>query len=189
MGRDKALLPWPPGAIVGTWRDTFLGAAISRLNSVCDLVIVVAGANAKTLEPVVYSSGAEALLVNPEPERGQFSSLRIGLREVLNRGRDAAFVALVDRPPAKASTHELLRWEFMNSGNDCWAVVPEFEGEHGHPVVMAREMMELMLRAPAESNARDVMHANQSHVRYVGVDDATVVANINTPEDYERLGS
>src|SRR5512138_2974285 len=109
MGRDKALLPWPPGAVVGTWRDTFLGAAISRLNSVCDLVIVVAGANAKNLEPVVYSSGAETLLVNPEPERGQFSSLRIGLREVLNRGRDAAFVTLVDRPAPASETVRTLQ--------------------------------------------------------------------------------
>ena len=38
----------------------------------------------------------------PIPSRGQFSSLRVGLHEVLNRGRDTAIITLVDRPPASA---------------------------------------------------------------------------------------
>ena len=53
------------------------------------LVIVVAGKNASSLAPVVYGAGA-AMVANPDPARGQFSSLQVGLQEVLNRGRDAA---------------------------------------------------------------------------------------------------
>lgn len=187
MGRDKALLAWPPQLTVGSWRDTFLGAAIERLRSVCELVIVVVGANSETLAPLVYSSGADALVVNPDPQRGQFSSLRIGLQEVLNRGRDAAFVAPVDRPPASESTYESLRREFLETSNDCFAVVPEYSGKHGHPIVIGREMMEAMLRAPSGSNAREVMHAHQERITYVTVNDPFVTMNINTAEDYNRL--
>ena len=187
MGRDKALLAWPPQAGVGSWRDTFLGAAIERLGSVCDLVIVVGGANSATLAPLVSSSGADALVVNPDPQRGQFSSLRIGLQEVLNRGRDAAFVALVDRPPASRSTYERLRRKFLERNDDCLAVVPEYSGKHGHPIVIGREMIEAMLRAPEESNAREVMHAHQERITYITVNDPFVTTNINTEEDYNRL--
>src|SRR5271169_5970078 len=94
MGRDKALLPWPPVAEGTPVANTFLGATIDLLQAYSDLVIVVAGKNEAALEPVVYAHGA-FLAVNREPERGQFSSLQVGLHEVLNHGRDAAFVALI----------------------------------------------------------------------------------------------
>lgn len=181
MGRDKALLPWN-----GT---TFVSAAIERLKAYTQLVIVVAGANAKTLAPEVYARGG-FLVVNPEPERGQFSSLRVGLQEVLNRGRDAAVVTLVDRPPATAATMDALMAAFAKhfKGDDGkWALVPENGGKHGHPIVISREMIEAFLRADPASTARDVEHANQDHIVYVPVHDANVTANINTPEDYQSL--
>ena len=98
MGRDKALLPWPPVAEGTPVANTFLGATIDLLQAYTDLVIVVAGKNEAILEPVVYAHGA-FVAVNREPERGQFSSLQTGLQEVLNRGRDAALIALIDHPP------------------------------------------------------------------------------------------
>ena len=52
----------------------------------------------RELAPVVYAAGG-SLLRNPAPEDGQFSSLRVGLQEVLNLGRDAVMITLVDRPP------------------------------------------------------------------------------------------
>jgi molybdenum cofactor cytidylyltransferase len=118
---------------------------------------------------------------------GQFSSLQVGLQEVLNRGRDAAILTLVDRPPAEVRTIERLKAEFLGCSRDVWAVVPEYEGKHGHPIVIGREMIEAFLRAPATSTARDVEHANQSHIRYLPVDDPLVAANIDTPEDFDRL--
>jgi molybdenum cofactor cytidylyltransferase len=82
--------------------DTFLSAAIRLFFSHVDEVLVVVGKNEAALAPIVYANGA-ALVINPEPERGQFSSLRVGLQEVLNRGRDAAVVTLVDRPPVRGN--------------------------------------------------------------------------------------
>src|ERR1700682_5740675 len=96
MGRDKALLPWPLQPASSAPGDTFLSAAIRLFFSHVDVVLVVVGKNEAALSPVVYSHGA-LLVVNPDPGRGQFSLLRVGLREVLTRGRDAAMVTLVDR--------------------------------------------------------------------------------------------
>ena len=178
MGRDKALLPWRDG--------TFLSAAIRALQPVTELVIVVAGHNEAAVAPMVYANAA-FLVVNPNPEGGQFSSLRLGLQEVMDRGRDAAIVTLVDRPAPRVETIEQLKSVFMASGDQTWAVVPEHAGKHGHPIVIGREMIAAFLDAPATSTARDVEHALQNHILYVAVDDPLVAVNVNTEEDFEKL--
>ena len=178
MGRDKALLPWQGG--------TFLSAAIQALQRETELVIVVVGKNAPSLTPVVYSSAA-FLVINPHPELGQMSSLQRGLKEVLNRGRDAALVTLVDRPAPRDETIHRLKSAFLEAGDNFWAAVPEYNGRHGHPFVVGREMIEVFLRAPASTTARDVEHAHQQHILYVPVDDPLIAVNVNTEEDYENL--
>ena len=190
MGRDKALLPWPPVAENTPVANTFLGASIDLLQAHSDLVIVVAGKNAPAITPVAYAHGA-FVVVNREPELGQFSSLHVGLQEVLNRGRDAAFITLIDRPPALPGTVRALRETFQYADPNVWAVVPEVtrngQAVHGHPILAGREMMEAFLRAPVTSNARDVEHQNQQHIQYVPVDDPRLGMNVDTPEDYARL--
>jgi molybdenum cofactor cytidylyltransferase len=187
MGTDKALLPWPLRAAgQAPTQETFLSAAIRSLALSTDFVVVVAGANEAELAPIVYANGA-SIVTNPEPERGQFSSLRVGLHEVLNRGRDAALITLVDRPPVSEETVQMLRQAFEAAPVNMWAVVPEFEGKHGHPYVAGRELIEMFLQAPATSSAREVEHQHQDHIQYVAVSDPFVTLNVNTPEGYAAL--
>ena len=108
MGSDKALLPWPPVTKGMPFSgETFLSAAIRSL-SFTDQVVVVVGNNERELAPVVYAAGG-SLVRNPAPEGGQFSSLRVGLQAVMDMGRDAAMITLVDRPPASAAALAKLR--------------------------------------------------------------------------------
>lgn len=186
MGRDKALLPWPPPAAGQGSGETFLSAAIRSLSRTTEFVVVVVGKNEAVLVPIIYAHGA-SLVVNPDPSRGQFSSLQVGLREVLNHGRDAAMVTLVDRPPVNSATIQTLHDAFGAADQNTWAVIPEFSGKHGHPYLVGREMIEAFLRVPATSVARDIEHQHQQHIQYVRVDDPLVALNINTPEDYAAL--
>jgi molybdenum cofactor cytidylyltransferase len=179
MGQDKALLQYGG--------RSFLAGAIQLLQNVCDFVVVVAGKNMDVLRPIVYENSAY-LALNPQPELGQFSSLRLGLQAVLDRGRDAACVTLVDRPPAELKTVQKLKEHFLRGSPETnWALVPQFEGKHGHPVIFAREMIEAFLRAQPTDNARAIEHQHQDRIEYLAVNDPRVVLNINTPEDYSRL--
>ncbi len=187
MGTDKALLPWPPsrpGQPQTT--ETFLSAAIRSLGLSTDFVVVVAGKNEVSLAPVAYANAA-SIVVNPDPARGQFSSLQVGLHEVLNRGRDAAMITLVDRPPVSRATIKQLRDAFESAPPNIWAVVPEFSGGHGHPYLVGRELIEVFLQAPPTASAREIEHRHQDRIRYVAVDDPRVTLNINTPDDYAAL--
>jgi molybdenum cofactor cytidylyltransferase len=194
MGRDKALLPWPntyvnlngETGVPARPTDTLLSAAINALSDHCDMVLVVAGKNEPNLRSIVYGCGA-FLIQNPVPERGQFSSLQTGLREVLNRGRDSAMVTLVDRPPPRPETLEHLVAIFERRDHGVWAVVPEYSGTHGHPILIGREMIEAFLRAAATAKAREIEHAHQEKIEYISVDDPLVTTNIDTPEQYQSL--
>jgi CTP:molybdopterin cytidylyltransferase MocA len=127
------------------------------------------------------------MIVNPDTSRGQFSSLQIGLREVLNRGRDTAIITLVDRPPANPATVQKLREAFEAAPDNVWGLVPESAGKHGHPFIAGRVLIERFLREPLTGNARDVEHRYQENIHYLSVDDPNVALNINTPEDYAGL--
>ena len=179
MGREKALLPWR-----GT---TILESAITMLSLECELVIVVAGENAENLRPTIYSRGA-FLAINPAPQNGQLSSLQVGLTTVLDKGRDAALVTVIDCPAAEPKTVSLIRLrllEVLDAGK--WSVVPEYAGKHGHPIAVSREMIEAFLRAPFTSSARDIQNIHQQRIEYLPVEDPKVILNINTPEEYQAL--
>jgi molybdenum cofactor cytidylyltransferase len=186
MGKDKAQLPWPPQATTSEG-GTFLSSAIQALMPFNDLVLVVAGKNAPSLAPIINTCGA-VVVINPAPERGQFSSLQCGLREAISRGCAAAMVTLVDRPPAQPSTLEKLRTTLYSAlSREKWAVVPEYCGRHGHPILVSREMVEVFLKAPSSARARDVLHQHQMRIDYLPVDDPFVAANVDTPDEYSNL--
>lgn len=189
-GRDKALLAWPPPE-PGLSRPggTFLSGSIDLLQRHTDLIIVVTAKNATALEPVIYTRAA-SMVVNSAPELGDFNSLKLGLREVLNRGRDAAFIALADRPPVFETTVAKLHASFLTAiGEDKWAVVPQFENEPGYPYVIGREMIEAFLRAPLTAAAVDIKNANAEHIVKVPIDDPMVSATLDTAADYDRFAA
>jgi molybdenum cofactor cytidylyltransferase len=97
-------------------------------------------------------------------------------------------ITLVDRPPVQMPTIETLEAAFADArARRKWAVVPEYQGKHGHPMLVGRELIEAFLRAPETGNARDVEHAHESEIEYIPVDDPLVALNINTPEQYAAL--
>jgi CTP:molybdopterin cytidylyltransferase MocA len=191
MGTDKALLPWPPvpPGTVASSGHTLLSAAIAALKPLTGAVVVVAGKNSNNIAPVVAANGA-CLACNPAPERGQFSSLQVGLCEVLARGYDAAMIVPVDCPPLRASTLKLLSASFdrvLSVGK--WAVAPENNGKHGHPLLAGRALIEAFLHAPATSNARAVKQMHSQNIEYIPVPDALVREDMNTPEEYAALAA
>jgi molybdenum cofactor cytidylyltransferase len=188
MGRDKALLPWPPvpqGEVVSG--QTLLSASIQSLKLFTHVVVVVAGKNADNLADIVSANGA-TLVRNPAPERGQFSSMQVGLREALTRGYSAAMITLVDCPPLCAASLGLLSSSFYQAlAAGKWAVSPENSGKHGHPLLAGRQLIDAFLNAPATQNARAIKHAHAQSIEYIAVADSLLSIDVNTPEEYAAL--
>jgi CTP:molybdopterin cytidylyltransferase MocA len=186
MGRDKALLPWPPGATEGS---TLLSAAILALRPFTEAVVVVTGKNAENLVHVIETCGG-SMARNPVPERGQFSSLQVGLRAALACGCNAAMITPVDCPPLCAITLELLVNQFKKAvPRGLWAVAPQGDSRRGHPLLASHELIEAFLSAPVTGNAREVKHAHAQFFEYIPVPDLHLSADMNTPEEYAALSA
>jgi len=184
MGRDKALLPWPTGEAAP---GTLLEAAVRALRPFGAAVIVVAGGNAERLAPQVSACGA-VLAVNPEPERGQLSSLQTGLRAAAERGCSTAMITPVDCPPLSANTLGKLHAAFQQTlAAGGWAVAPEHNGRHGHPLLAGPALVAALIAEPVTSSARAVLRAHAERIAYVPVDDALAGLDMNTPEQYAEL--
>jgi CTP:molybdopterin cytidylyltransferase MocA len=175
--RERALLPWHGSSL--------LQAHIHALYPYTDFVLVVGCRNAVALEPVVDANAA-FLTVDPGAEPTLFSSLRAGLREVLNRGRDAAIVTPVDRSPVRASTVLHLRQALELAPHEVWAVAPEHAGRHGYPLVVGREMITAFLMAAPEQDVQSVQCAHQTNILYEAVDDPATVTDLEPQENYSR---
>ncbi len=191
MGRDKALLPWPPVASGSNaaGSETLLSTAIAALSPFTEAVVVVAGNNVDLVTPVIASAGA-SIVRNPAPERGQFSSMQVGLREVLARGYEAAMITLVDCPPLCPASMEKLSHSFDQAvANGKWGVAPEHEGKRGHPLIASRELIDAFLAAPVSSNAREIKRAHAELIEFVTVADSFLSMDVNTPWEYAVLAS
>ena len=168
MGRPKALLP------IGG--DTFLGRLIGIYAPCCEPVIVVLGHQWQAIRAAMDAKAE--WVVNPEPERGQFSSLQVGLR-ALPAGADCLFQP-IDYPAVAAATVTLLA---ATAGE---LVIPRYEGERGHPVRLSPGIVAELLALEPTAQARDVIRAHYSAATFVDVADAGVVTDIDTPEDFAR---
>jgi molybdenum cofactor cytidylyltransferase len=185
MGIDKAMLPWPPPSPgEAESRHTLLSAALLAFEPLTHINVVVAGRNADAISSTVGHYGAY-LVRNPAPENGQFSSLQTGLRDLLDRGCNAAIITPVDCPPLSPSSLERLHHAFLGALTaGFWAVAPEHDGRHGHPLLASRDLIDAFLKAPITGNAREVLHAHASRVVYVPVPEPLAKAGLNTPQDY-----
>jgi molybdenum cofactor cytidylyltransferase len=186
MGKDKAMLPWPPPVSGATTPcgGTLLSSAISAFAPRHRAVVVVGGNNADPIAALVASCGAH-LVRNPDPSRGQFSSLQIGLGAILDYGCDSVMFTPVDCPPLAPSSLTLLQEAFERAlTRGLWAVAPEHGGRHGHPLLISRELIDAFINAPVSSNAREILRARPDRIEYIPVSDDLTLSGMNTPEEY-----
>ncbi len=176
MGRPKALLP------VG--RETFLERVVGVAAAAgLDPVRVVVGPHGKAIAAALPALGP-LLVPNPDTELGQLHSLRLGLH-ALPAGVDAAVMFLVDHPLVRPDTVRTLVAAFRSGGRPV--VVPVHGDRRGHPVLFGRAVFAELLEGPLEGGARRVVRADPSRVEEVAVDDSGILADVDTPEQYEEL--
>lgn len=182
MGAPKALLRDADGRpFVARIVRTFASAGV-------DEIVVVTGALHEDIVDAVTRDRPPVMprvVQNPDPSRGQLSSLWSGLDAVDRPDVEAALMTLVDVPMLSAST--------IVAVVDAWRrtrapiVRPAIGDRHGHPVLFDRAAFEELRRAPLEQGAKAVVHALADRVVNVTVDDPGCLVDIDTRGDYERL--
>lgn len=176
MGRPKALLALDASGV------TFARAICDRLTTAAVSPIVVV-TRADLRDALAAGLPGIRLVVNPDPDRGQLSSLLAGL-DVLGPC-DAVLVTLVDLPLFQSSTVTslLARWRDTRAP----LVRPVHEGRNGHPAIFGRALLDALRVADIAAGAKPVMDRFLANAVSVPVDDPGTVEDIDTPDAYDRL--
>jgi molybdenum cofactor cytidylyltransferase len=174
MGRQKLVLPLRGEPIVRR-----AAAALSRH---VDDLIVVTGHDENAVRAAL--AGLPARFVsNPRPEDGQASSVAAGVR-ALAPGTDAVIVALGDQPDLPDPVVPALLEAWRRTGRPV--VAPRYRGTQANPVLFGASVFPELAALAGDGGARAVVRADPTRVAWVDVD-APVPADVDTPEDYERL--
>jgi len=176
MGRPKPLLP--------LGGQTFLSAASNAFLEAFEPVIVVLGHEADEIEKEVGLDRRVQVVRNREYDRGMLSSLQCGIAALPPDAEAAAFT-LVDHPAVRVSTLWALADHFRHSGADV--VLPRCQGERGHPVIVKRTVLDELAAMPSGASPKPVLRERRTEASFLDVDDPGVVADVDTPEDYQRL--
>jgi CTP:molybdopterin cytidylyltransferase MocA len=181
MGRDKALLEIPGG----DWFLARLVRAFLAAGAGQTIAVVGPGAVDRIASAVARDRLPVALLVNPDPSRGQLSSLREAIAFTAASRPRGLLVCPVDQP--LVSEHTIRRviesWERTGAP----VVRPAHAGRHGHPVLFDASVLGELAAADLQAGARPVVRAHARDVCDVDVDDPGAFDDIDTPDDYRRL--
>jgi molybdenum cofactor cytidylyltransferase len=182
MGRPKATLVLDSG-------QTFLERIVRTFQDAgADDVFVVVGHAADTIADEFARSGLAARFVlNRDYERGQLSSLLVGLGAVDRPGVRAALVTLVDAPLVSADTVRAVMDRYARTEAPIVRPVSRDGVRHGHPVLIDRSLFSALRGADPATGAKPVVRAHVSPAGDVVTDDEGAFGDIDTPAEYRAV--
>lgn len=176
MGRPKQLLDWGGHPLVRVVAETALVAGL-------DPLLVVVG-HAQEQVRAALAGLPLGVALNPDYAQGQASSLRVGV-EALPPNTSAALVLLGDQPFVTPAIIQTLCHAWRERRAEV--VAPLYRGRRGNPVLFARTLFPELLTISGDQGARALLAADPARVLLVPFDDERPLADLDTPEDYQRL--
>ena len=174
MGQDKFLLSMEDGT-------NFIRAIVKSFHSFVSgkIVVVTTQDSEEQLKSMLIPEFPEILIaVNLYPEKGRFSSVKTGIREV--GSADWYFIQNADNPFTDETTLESLYSNRLKAAS----VYPAFEGKGGHPVLINRSCAHDLLFCGDESILKEELLKRGMYE--VPVKNPKIIANINTPKEYKE---
>ena len=176
MGQPKMLLPWGNRTVIEQVVTTFLQAGIE------DILVVTGGAREQVESALAALPARE--IYNPDYATGDMlSSLQHGIRE-LSETAKAVLIGLGDQPQIQAGSVRLICDMYKSSRSNL--VVPSFNRKRGHPWLVSRSLWGEILALKPSETLRDFLNDHADEIQYVNMDTPTILADLDTPEDYEN---
>jgi len=151
-------------------------------------IIVITGHNNEIILPLIRQAGAKAVF-NQNFRTGMLSSIQTGVRAI--SPMSAGFFLLpADIPLIRPSTIHALISSFDDISDDLITsgniIIPQFDGEDGHPPLITARLIPEILALGADSNLGDLI-SRQKQKKIVQVHDRAILMDADTQSDYERL--
>ena len=181
MGGGKQLVDWPAAGGV----KPLVAAAFDAVAPVCDTVIVVVGHDAAAVCEAI--TPREFRAVESDPDGPMFDSICAGLHTARQIDPQADLLLHPGDHPevARATLDALIQATCdVSSGQPVRAVMPEYQGRGGHPVLIPAALIDEILNYPGPGGLRQLWLDRPGLCMRLPVNDPTVVRDIDTPADY-----
>lgn len=146
-------------------------------------IVVVLGADSKAIQTQLNWFKGKTV-INEEWEKGQLSSIVAGLRAVDQKDLHGVLIWPVDRPLVSEHVIVGMLHQFWTKHKQI--IVPVYQNQRGHPVLVGRSLFEELERAPKEMGARAVLWDHPKDVLEYKTEEEGVVINIDSAEDYQK---
>ena len=172
-----------PKALLDAGGQSFLARILGSLRTggADPLVVVVREMNGLIAEEAKAHGGT--VVLNPDPSTGPVSSLQAGIRSFSEDAPGLLF-APVDHPLFSPDTVRILLKGFAET--EAPLIVPAFEGWRGHPVLFGRLLFPELLEDYLPEGARTVVRRYLEERVQLEVQDAGILTDIDTPEEYRK---
>lgn len=156
----------------------------SAINSVCQPIAVVLGANAEQIKPEISHLPVQ-IVENQQWEEGMSSSIRAGLEALLtmNQNLDGVAIALCDQPFVSSQTLNQLVEAYCCTGKPI--IASEYAGTLGVPVLFHRTLFSELLALKSTEGAKKLIIKHSHEVFSVPFSEGAI--DIDTPNDYDQL--
>ena len=124
------------------------------------------------------------LLRNTAPERGQASSVRLGI-EALQSNFDVLLIALSDQPAITTAEVSQLLSAFSQRSAGTEILLPMVQGQRGNPVLFSKQALQSIVAVP-DLSCRAYMDSHAEQVQVWHTDNAAFVCDVDTPQDMQK---
>lgn len=177
MKKQKLLLPFGRGTVLSTVVYNVLGAAFD------EVVLIVSKDTAGVCAAFLPPSPQLREIVNESPERGQSSSLKLGVNAL---GEGDFCVTLADLPLVSSEEFARYRALFESRGGEYTALIPCRDGHFGHPSFFTSLWRGRFCGAEGDAGGRGFLRAFEGELLYTEGEDSFFM-DMDTPEEYGQI--
>ena len=180
--RPKSLLELDGVPLIHRQLNALSGAGIEQ-------IVLVLGHYAPMIEAEARAHSVSAnveIVINPSPDEGQPSSVRIGLQR-LTRKLDAVIVALGDQPLLGVDDVTALINAFKNRRDAASMMVPRVAGSPGNPVIFDATLAAAWLQSDTHMMGRAWRETNPQRVQWFDTENTHYRVDIDTAEDINEF--
>lgn len=174
MKQPKPLLRWGNQSVIRHIADTLVTAGVRN-------IVVVCGSNMGSIQKELEETCA-LTVYNPFFENNEMSdSVKRGI-SAIEDDQQAALICLADQPMMLPQTVDMILSEYIRLNASL--VFPSFQYRRGHPWLVDRKLWPEIMKLQPPQTMRDFLNEHASEIHYVQVESETILADMDTPEQY-----
>jgi len=173
MGQPKMSLPWGGTTVLGKVIETLKAAGIQDL-------VVVTGGDREQVEAIAHGS-AQVIFNAKYSNSEMLGSIQCGLNAIKPEAQ-AALICLGDQPQVQVGSVQVILQEYESTGASL--LVPSYQMKRGHPWLVARDLWNEILEMRLPESPREFLNRHAKEIKYINVDTPSILADLDTPDDY-----